>query len=149
MFEDLFYDRLIKLRERKGVSAREMSLAIGQSPGYINGLENRYGFPSMQVFFYICEYLDVTPSEFFDAERHGGAGRKKPPECTGDHQRAETLSGGRQREKDTGVSIPVSSLLPFTYFQQIRNIAVKIIAQPDDQVCRFLSCLFSFPAAIP
>ena len=66
MFEDLFYDRLIKLRERKGVSAREMSLAIGQSPVYINGLENRNGFPSMQVFFYICEYLDVTPSEFFD-----------------------------------------------------------------------------------
>ena len=66
MFEDLFYDRLIKLRERKGVSAREMSLAIGQSPGYINGLENRNGFPSMQVFFYICEYLGITPQEFFD-----------------------------------------------------------------------------------
>ena len=66
LFEDLFYDRLIKLRAEKGVSAREMSLAIGQSPGYINGLENRNGFPSMQVFFYICEYLGVTPSEFFD-----------------------------------------------------------------------------------
>ncbi len=66
MFQELFYDRLIKLRAEKGVSAREMSLAIGQSPGYINGLENRNGFPSMQVFFYICEYLGVTPSEFFD-----------------------------------------------------------------------------------
>ena len=66
MFEDLFYDRLAKLRTEKGVSAREMSLAIGQSSGYINGLENRNGFPSMQVFFYICEYLGVTPSEFFD-----------------------------------------------------------------------------------
>ena len=43
-----------------------MSLTIGQSSGYINGLENRNGFPSMQVFFYICEYLGVTPSEFFD-----------------------------------------------------------------------------------
>ena len=41
-----------------------MSLAIGQSPGYINGLENKNGFPSMQVFFYICEYLGVTPAEF-------------------------------------------------------------------------------------
>lgn len=51
MFEDLFYDRLTKLRNEKGVSAREMSLAIGQSTGYINGLENRNGFPSMQVFF--------------------------------------------------------------------------------------------------
>lgn len=66
MFEDLFYDRLTKLRVEKGISAREMSLAIGQSSGYINGLENRNGFPSMQVFFYICEYLGVTPSEFFD-----------------------------------------------------------------------------------
>ena len=66
MFEELFYDRRIKLRTEKKVSAREMSLDIGQSPGYINGLENRNGFPSMQLFFYICEYLGVTPSEFFD-----------------------------------------------------------------------------------
>lgn len=71
MFEDLFYDRLVKLRMEKGVSAREMSLSIGQSAGYINGLENKIGFPSMQVFFYICEYLGVTPSEFFDdGNRH-------------------------------------------------------------------------------
>lgn len=66
MFEDLFYKRLGELRIAKNVSARDMSLSIGQSPGYINGLENRKGFPSMQVFFYICEYLDVSPSEFFD-----------------------------------------------------------------------------------
>ncbi len=66
MFEELFYSRLVTLRMKKGVSAREMSLDIGQSPGYINGLENRNGFPSMQLFFYICEYLGVTPSEFFD-----------------------------------------------------------------------------------
>lgn len=66
MFEDLFYERLVKLRTEKGVSARDMSLTIGQSAGYINSLENRKGFPSMQVFFYICEYLGITPSEFFD-----------------------------------------------------------------------------------
>ncbi len=66
MYEELFYRRLAKLRMEKGVSARDMSLSIGQSAGYINGLENRIGFPSMQVFFYICEYLGVTPSEFFD-----------------------------------------------------------------------------------
>ena len=45
-----------------------MSLSIGQSAGYINALENRNGFPSMQVFFYICEYLHITPVEFFDTE---------------------------------------------------------------------------------
>ena len=66
MFEDLFYERLVKLRTEKGVSGRGMSLSIGQSSGYINGLENRNGYPSMLVFFYICEYLGVTPSEFFD-----------------------------------------------------------------------------------
>ncbi|WP_373212521.1 helix-turn-helix domain-containing protein [Ruminococcus sp. 5_1_39BFAA] len=66
MYEDLLYERLAKLRIEKGVSARDMSLSIGQSPGYINSLENKKGFPSMQVFFYICEYLNVTPSEFFD-----------------------------------------------------------------------------------
>lgn len=66
MFEELFYQRLTKLRTEKGVSARDMSLSIGQSAGYINALENKNGFPSMQVFFYICEYLGVTPAEFFD-----------------------------------------------------------------------------------
>lgn len=70
MYEELFYRRLAELRMEKGVSARDMSLSIGQSAGYINGLENRTGFPSMQVFFYICEYLDVTPSEFFDEGNH-------------------------------------------------------------------------------
>lgn len=73
MFEDLFYQRLTKLREEKGVSARDMSLSIGQSAGYINAIENRNGFPSMQVFFYICEYLGVTPTEFFDDKKHYSA----------------------------------------------------------------------------
>ena len=68
--EEFFRQRLAQLRVQKGVSARDMSLSIGQSAGYINGLENRTGFPSMQVFFYICEYLDVTPSEFFDEGNH-------------------------------------------------------------------------------
>ena len=43
MYEDLFYERLIKLKTEKGVSARDMSLSIGQSAGYINRLENRKG----------------------------------------------------------------------------------------------------------
>ena len=50
MFEDLFYQRLIKLRTEKGVSARDMSLSIGQSPGYINSLENRNGFHQCRCF---------------------------------------------------------------------------------------------------
>lgn len=60
--------RLAKLRVGKGVSAREMSLALGQSAGYINNLETGVSFPSMSVFFYICEYLGVTPAEFFTVD---------------------------------------------------------------------------------
>lgn len=52
----------------KGVSAREMSLSIGQSEGYINNIENGVNYPSMTVFFYICDYLGITPKEFFDTE---------------------------------------------------------------------------------
>ncbi len=60
--------RLAQLRENKGVSAREMSTSIGQCESYINGVENGVNFPSMTVFFYICEYLDITPQEFFETE---------------------------------------------------------------------------------
>ena len=52
----------------KDVSARDMSLSLGQSPNYINGIENGAGFPSMTVFFYICDYFGITPKEFFDLD---------------------------------------------------------------------------------
>ena len=40
MFEDFFAERLISLRNQKNVSAREMSLALGQNGSYINRIEN-------------------------------------------------------------------------------------------------------------
>ncbi len=61
-----FSHRLSTLRINKNVSARDMSLSIGQSPSYINNIETGVNFPSMTVFFYICDYLGVTPQEFFD-----------------------------------------------------------------------------------
>lgn len=45
-----------------------MSLSIGQSAGYINNIENGINLPSMTVFFYICEYLGISPAEFFSVE---------------------------------------------------------------------------------
>lgn len=68
MDEDFLATQLSQLRIQKGVSAREMSLALGQAPNYINTIENRKSLPSMQAFFFICEYLNVTPQEFFDAD---------------------------------------------------------------------------------
>ena len=66
MYDDLLFSRLSQLRIKKNVSAREMSLALGQNPGYINGIENKNYLPSVMELFYICEYLNVTPSEFFN-----------------------------------------------------------------------------------
>lgn len=66
MYEKDFPNRLYALREQKGVSAREMSLAIGQNPGYINNIECGKSLPSMSGFFFICDYLGITPVEFFD-----------------------------------------------------------------------------------
>ena len=58
--------RLAKLRTAANISAREMSLAIGQNASYINRIENKKAYPSMEVFFYICEYLKISPADFFD-----------------------------------------------------------------------------------
>ncbi len=66
MYEDFVPERLAKLRTQKGVSARDMPLSLGQANNYINNIENKKSLPSMQSFLYICEYLGVTPQEFFD-----------------------------------------------------------------------------------
>lgn len=66
MDEKEFAIRLARLREKKGVSARDMSLSIGQNPGYINNIETGKSKPSLEGFFFICEYLGITPCEFFD-----------------------------------------------------------------------------------
>jgi len=68
MDEVFVQERITQLRMRKGVSARDMSLSLGQSESYINVIENKKSLPSMSMFLHICEYLDVTPMEFFDAE---------------------------------------------------------------------------------
>lgn len=68
MEEKDFSLRLAQLREKKGVSARDMSLSMGQNPGYINNIESGKSMPSLTGIFYICEYLNITPSEFFDMD---------------------------------------------------------------------------------
>ena len=61
-----FITRLYTLRMQHNVSAREMSLDIGQNPAYINNIENGKSMPSMNGFFEICDYFKITPKDFFD-----------------------------------------------------------------------------------
>lgn len=63
--KDGFAKTLSKLRTEKGISAREMSLSLGQSASYVNDIENGRNLPSMGMFFEICEYLEISPVKFF------------------------------------------------------------------------------------
>lgn len=67
-YVEVFCKRLTALRMQKGVSARDMSLSLGQSESYINKIENRRMLPSFTGFLFICEYFGITPSEFFDVD---------------------------------------------------------------------------------
>ncbi len=67
-YEEMFATRLTYLRSKKGVSARDMSLSIGQNPGYINNIETGKALPSMTSFFFICDYLGISPREFFEVD---------------------------------------------------------------------------------
>ncbi len=60
-----FTDKLRELRNQNGISAREMSLSLGQNVNYINLIENGKRKPSLDMFLYICEYLKVSPEYFF------------------------------------------------------------------------------------
>ena len=45
-----------------------MSLDLGHSKGYIQSISSGKSFPSVPELLYICEYLGVTPKEFFNEE---------------------------------------------------------------------------------
>ena len=67
-YEMKFSGRLSALRQRKDISARELSLSLGMNAGYINRIEQGKALPTMKIFFMICRNLEVTPMEFFNFE---------------------------------------------------------------------------------
>ena len=54
------------MRMKRNVSAREMSISLGRGAGYINSIESGHVLPSMVMLFEICDYLKVSPKEFFE-----------------------------------------------------------------------------------
>lgn len=64
-YESEFMERLTQLRMLQKISSRKMSLDLGQNEGYVNKIENGKILPPMDIFFRICDYLDVKPAEFF------------------------------------------------------------------------------------
>lgn len=67
MYSDFVRERITKLRVQKGISEYRMSYDLGHSRGYINNISSGKTLPSMAEFFAICEYFNITPIEFFEA----------------------------------------------------------------------------------
>lgn len=65
-FRKFFSNRLYDLRMQQNVSARKMSNLIGMGDAYINTIENNKSMPKMEQFYFICDYLKISPSDFFD-----------------------------------------------------------------------------------
>lgn len=61
-------DRISVLRTKKNVSEYRMSTDLGHSKSYMQSISSGRSVPSLGEFLYICEYLGVTPKEFFDEE---------------------------------------------------------------------------------
>ena len=66
MDKNFISKRITELRIKKNVSEYRMSTDLGHSKGYIQSIASGRTLPSMTEFLYICDYLGVTPSLFFD-----------------------------------------------------------------------------------
>ena len=68
MEDRIVRNRISELRTKKGVSEYKMSLDLGHSKSYIQSISSGKALPSFSEFLFICDYLGVTPKEFFDAD---------------------------------------------------------------------------------
>lgn len=68
MNEEFIRTRITELRLRKNISEYQMSLELGQNRSYIQSISSGRALPSMGQFLKICDYFELTPLEFFDAE---------------------------------------------------------------------------------
>lgn len=65
MTEQFIRERLTELRIQRNVSEYKMSLDMGHSKSYMQSISSGRIMPSIGEFLYMCEYLGVTPEQFF------------------------------------------------------------------------------------
>lgn len=68
MDENFVRQQLTELRIKKGVSEYKMSTDLGHSKSYIQSISSGRALPSLSEFIFMCEYLGITPRDFFDEE---------------------------------------------------------------------------------
>ena len=65
---DFIRKRITQLRIKKDVSEYKMSIYLGHNRSYIQAITSGNYMPPMSEFLRICDYLNVTPAEFFNAQ---------------------------------------------------------------------------------
>lgn len=67
-YAEFIRNRITQLRLDKDVSEYQMSLDLGHSKSYVQGITSGRALPSMSEFISICEYFGITPKDFFNDE---------------------------------------------------------------------------------
>lgn len=70
MDETYIAERITELRLGRNISEYQMSLELGQSKGYVQGITSGKCLPSARQLFNIADYFHMTVSEFFDDGKH-------------------------------------------------------------------------------
>lgn len=70
MDEAFIAERITELRLARNISEYQMSLELGQSKGYVQGITSGKCLPSAKQLFNIADYFHLSVSEFFDDGKH-------------------------------------------------------------------------------
>ena len=65
MTESFIGNRIAELVKVKKISTIKMSEDLAQSKDYMDNIIEHKQLPSMQSFLAICDYLELSPAEFF------------------------------------------------------------------------------------
>lgn len=59
-------ERYAKIRLAHNISARKLSMELGQSTEYINQIESGKNMPSVEGLLNFCNYFNISVGEFFE-----------------------------------------------------------------------------------
>ncbi len=68
MDKKFIQQRYATIRLAHNISARKLSLELGQSTEYINQIENGKNMPSLEGLFNFCDYFHLSLGEFFEQD---------------------------------------------------------------------------------
>ena len=66
MDRNFIKERYAKIRLAHNISARKLSLELGQSTEYINQIESGKNMPSLDGLLNFCNYFNISVAEFFE-----------------------------------------------------------------------------------